>query len=466
MPPRNKLTQLEPLPRLLSALRGSGLFHPGEIVVSRAPGRLDVMGGIADYSGSLVCEMPLKLAAGAAVQQTRDGLIHLRSCQGGGHALSFPVKKIAQMTDIKKVRELVRDADKWARYPMGCVWWIAQRSAPLTGLVIFIDSDVPLGGGVSSSAAVEVATLQALAELLNVKLSPMELAAACQYVENHAVGAPCGVMDQVTSAMGKADELIEILCQPDAKGMPAQVLGGVTIPAGYAFVGIHSGVAHEVSGDPYTDTRVAAFMAQKILSVSESPDPTRGCLARVNAKEYKKKLRKILPEKMTGKVFLEQYGKTNDLVTTVVPDREYFVRDACDHHVLEMARVTAFVSAIKKAKDGRGADELMKQAGKWMYESHVSYGDCAKLGHAMTDKLVAMLKKAARSGIWGAKITGGGGGGTVAVLIKDTQQAREKLQSIREKYTQETGRKTMYLEGSGPGAVALGAARVKFEELP
>ena len=408
MPSRTKVTRMEPLPRLLSALRASKLFRAGEIIVARAPGRLDVMGGIADYSGSLVCEMPLKLAAGAAVQLTKDSQIHLRSCQSD-QTLSFPVRAVTKMQSINQVRELIGDDNKWARYPMGCVWWIAQRAKAFGGVSVFIDSDVPLGGGVSSSAAVEVATLQALAELFKVKMSPMELAAACQYVENHAVGAPCGVMDQVTSAMGKADELIEILCQPDAEGLPAQVRGSIAIPKGYAFVGIHSGVAHEVSGDPYTDTRVAAFIAQKILSVSISPDPTSGCLARVDAKVYKSKLRATLPEKMNGKTFTEQYGKTNDSVTCVVPEREYFVRDACDHHVYEMARVTAFVDAIKKADKASdaAAATLMKRAGKLMYESHVSYGDCAKLGHAMTDKLVAMLKKASRSGIYGAKITGG-----------------------------------------------------------
>lgn len=93
-----------------------------------------------------------------------------------------------------------------------------------------------------------------------------------------------------------------------------------------------------------------------------------------------------------------------------------------------------------------------------MYESHESYGSNAHLGHAMTDRLVAMVKaRGCEEGFYGAKITGGGGGGTVAILMRDEPAVRERLGEIREAYESETGRETMLFDGSGPGAAQLGA---------
>ncbi|MCX5658517.1 MAG: GHMP kinase [Planctomycetota bacterium] len=459
---------MDPLPRLRAAAKASGLLHDGPVLLTRAPGRLDVMGGVADYSGSLVCEMPLAIAAGAVVQARTDGQIVCRSAQEGD-VVKLPVDAIGT-PDPLALRRLLEGPAAWARYPIGCAWWLAaKRGVKFTGVTILLDSDVPLGGGVSSSAAIEVATMTALAKLAGVTLSPLELAVACQAVENHVVGAPCGVMDQVTSSMGVAGSMLEILCQTGSDGLPAQVLGPVQVPAGYAFVGIHSGVRHEVSGDPYTDTRVAAFMGQKILSQLATPDPTGGCLARVDLKRYAKEWRRRLPLRLKGSAFVERHGSTNDPVTKVKPDLTYAVQAATDHHVHEMDRVTRFVAMLKKAADPKLAaegPEAMRQAGALMVESHHSYGKCAALGHAMTDLIVKMvMEDGPKAGLLGAKITGGGCGGTVAVLLRDEPAAHERLAAIRKHYTAQTGRATLYFEGSGPGAAAWGCHTIAMKDL-
>lgn len=457
-----------PMPRLRREMGDTGLFEHGLIVAARAPGRLDVMGGIADYSGSLVCEMPLAVATGVLVQSRRDGMVVAASRQMG-RAVELPAETIAPL-EAEELRRLLSGPDTWARYAVGCWWWLVKHGALKGGakrprdlaVSLLVDSTVPLGGAVSSSAALEVASMTALAELFEVELKPMELAAACQYVENHVAGAPCGVMDQVTAALGEPGAMLEILCQPDEEGLPAQILGTVPVPKEYAFVGIYSGVSHDVSGDPYTDTRVASFMGQKILSTLEDPDPTQGWLARVDAERYRRVWREQLPEQMSGQEFLEKYGGTNDPVTEVVPEKVYRVRAATDHHVFEMQRVKRFVELVKAAQ-GPEARKCMIEAGRLMYESHDSYGRCANLGHPMTDLLVEMIRDLGEElGFYGAKITGGGSGGTIAVLMDNTDQHRHYLQEVCLKYESRTGKRTLYFEGTSPGALVLGAARWSY----
>lgn len=462
------LMTLAPMPRLCAGAAGWKVFTTGPVTFARAPGRLDVMGGIADYTGSLVCEMPLAVAAGVAIQPRRDGQVFCMSRQGATEA-AVPIASILKLSTT--LREAFTGDNKWLRYPVGCVWWLLNNTnARFDGLSIMIDSDVPLGGGVSSSAAIEVATMSALAAIAGVKMDPLSLAVACQAVENHFVGAPCGVMDQVTSCMGVEGAMLEILCQPrhgaqSPPDPPAQVLGPVYVPKGYAFLGIHSGVSHEVSGDPYTDTRVAAFMGQKILA-GQFPQHVRDVfLANVDRAAYHRELRPTLPEEMTGEAFTKRYGQTNDPVTTVRPGTSYRVRAAADHHVLEMGRVGRFVECIKSAATAPSRDTL-DEAGSLMHESHQSYSQCANLGHPMTDLIVELSKKLGPDrGVYGAKITGGGGGGTVALLIRDDSDTRRLIGQLRQDYTHQTGRPTLFFDGTGPGAAALGTVTLPYEAL-
>ncbi|MCC7408294.1 MAG: hypothetical protein IT442_09490 [Phycisphaeraceae bacterium] len=470
--------RVPPLPELLTGIKACGFFEvgAGPVVVSRAPGRLDVMGGIADYSGSLVCEMPLALATAAAGQARSDGQF---VCQSGrrGKSVSVGMKELAK-GDPKAAGASLKGDDHWAKYVAGCAWWLIHHGKAyakgdaveraIKGATVFLQSDLPLGGGVSSSAAIEVASMTALAEVWGFEVPGLALAAACQVVENRVVGAPCGVMDQVASCLGEEGTLLKLLCQPGADGLPAQVKGVIRVPEGFGFVGVHSGVRHEVSGDPYTDTRVAAFMGQKILSVLERLDVTDGWLARVGPKRYCTELRQKLPVELTGEKFLDQYGSTNDGVTRVDPRKVYPVRAATSHHVLESRRVRRFAALLEKADEGCGADCLetrMRKAGRLMLASHWSYGLRAGMGHEGTDRLVKLaMELGPVQGFYGAKITGGGCGGTVAMLISRRRGVRERLSTLCEQYTRETGRQTMLFDRSGPGAAKWGVVKMNQED--
>src|SRR5690606_1314797 len=128
------------------------------------------------------------------------------------------------------------------------------------GLDLVIESDVPEGKGVSSSAALEAATLASLARLERLHLEPRQAALLCQRAENLVAGAACGVMDQMAVIAGRRGHLLELLCQP------AEHLGDLPLPRGLALFGIDSGVRHAVSGSDYTAVRIGAFMGYRIIA--------------------------------------------------------------------------------------------------------------------------------------------------------------------------------------------------------
>jgi L-arabinokinase len=153
-----------------------------------------------------------------------------------------------------------------------------------------------------------------------------------------------------------------------------------------------------------------------------------------------------IPETLDGTTFLSRYQGTTDLVTRVDPDRRYAIRTPTRHPVYEHERVTAF------------ARRLTPESGTLMYESHASYSACG-LGSEGTDRLVALARAAGpRRGVYGAKITGGGSGGTVAILAD--AGAGDVVRAIARQYADETGRDAYVFEGSSPGAARTGTIRL------
>lgn len=477
-----QLLELAPVPELLARTRselsaGIDLSQPAR--VSRAPGRLDVMGGIADYTGSLVCEMPIDRAAAVISQPRNDGVVQVFSFNLLDDHRPFtacmPIAALAGAT-IDQIRAELKDGGRrWAGYLLGCLFVLQEsglvdlRRDAAGGINLALLSEVPLGAGVSSSAAIEVATMMNLVDHFNLrsKIDAMQLSAMCQRVENAVVGAPCGIMDQVTSCYGQADALLMLLCQPhDVKGF-------AKLPAGVRVVGINSNVKHSVGGGMYGKTRCAAFMAhamivQKMRDIGAAAgrtltaDPMRGYLANLSSDDYKQLFRQYLPESMRGSEFIAKYVKTIDTATTVDPDVDYHVQPAADHHVLESMRVTNFVDFLKQAEGfSPGSSEHMNalnKCGHLMYASHKSYTDKALLGADECDLLVELVRQNEHHGLYGAKITGGGSGGTVAVLCDATPTANAAISQIMSTYQQKTGLVPERIAGSTPGAWWAGTA--------
>lgn len=401
------------------------------VILERAPGRLDVMGGIADYSGSVVLQMPLEKYTFVALQTAPAGWVEAVSFRESG---TLRVRmRLGELLDgpLADPRELGvhlrASGSAWGAYVLGCVQRCAviagaDRATAAGGCRLLIRSDVPEGAGLSSSAALEVAVMRAAARHFGVEMGGEALAAHCQRVEHEVVGAPCGIMDQLTSAIGERGRLLRIRCQP------AVVEGQVAIPDGITFYGIDSGERHAVAGAGYRTVRAAAFMGYRILCAAVGlsaerdggmlrvrDDRWHGYLANVTPDELAA-LEADLPVTITGAEYLARWQGHTDPVTTIEPTRSYPVRAATRHPVLERVRAERFAELLEAfPRDPDGAVEM----GQLMFASHASYSACG-LGSPATDAIVEEIRAGgAGRGLLGARITGGGSGGTVAVLKVD-----------------------------------------------
>lgn len=466
----------EDVARFLATVNANASFFEPDIpiLVTRAPGRLDLMGGIADYSGALVLQLPLAAATFAAAQRTRDGQLRARSLASLGpdveREVRLPVEALTPgrvPLDYAAAQTLLAadDRRRWAAYVLGALVVLArERGMSIAGgLRLLVDSAVPLGKGVSSSAALEVAAMSAIVAAAGKSLGARDVAMLSQTVENHIVGAPCGVMDQMTAACGERDRLLALLCQP------AELTGQVPLPTSLEVWGIDSGIRHEVGAADYGSVRAAAFMGYRIVADEAGLTATNGedgrvriddprwggYLANVTPSEWESSFRDAVPEFMDGRDFLRRYGGTTDPVARVEPTRCYPVRQATAHPIYEHHRVRRFRALLET---GAAAEEERVLLGELMYQSHASYGACG-LGSEGTDRLVSLVRKAGPTvELYGAKITGGGSGGVVAVLAG--AGARPAVDAVARQYDRLTGRAAVVLGGSSDGASRSGVIRL------
>ncbi len=436
------------------------LFAPGRpIAIARAPGRLDVMGGIADYSGSLVLEATIQDSTIAGVQLRDDGRVRVVSeIVRESRALECEVETSALLPERAGGYEVVRRAlaDRglagWQAYVLGAwsaLWLEGVTRRKPAGATVFLRSRVPIAVGVASSAALEVSVMYALIEALGLTVEPLAVARLCQRVENLIAGAPCGIMDQVACLMGRACAPVIILCQPYS------IQGHLELPSALATFGIDSAVEKHTGGSPYRRARVAAFMGHRILSDALGAHAGNGYLANVTPERFRS-FSAGLPAHMRGEEFLRRYGGTDDTVTTVDPEVTYSVRGCTEHPVYENRRVARFIELLS---DPTGGERAWIRAGELMYGSHWSYTHRCGLGHRDVTRIVRIARSLGpAAGIYGAKITGGGAGGTVAILAR--ADAREAVERIAATYRTETGREALVLAGSSPGAVEAGVTTV------
>lgn len=470
---------LDPVPTLrqrIAAELSAQFDLTSPLRLSRAPGRLDVMGGIADCTGSQVCEATLDRAAAMALQERDDRELQVFSFNLFDEHLPFTfriaLEALSHATAEGLRRDFAEPSRRWAAYIAGCLFILHEQKLvnlhdqSIKGLNLALLSDVPLGGGVASSAAIEVATMMNLLDHFGLRgrVDPMRTAALCQQVENRIVGALCGSMDQVTSLAGTGGTLLRLVCQPHELSEP------LVLPEGIRAIGICSKVRHSAGGGMYGRTRCAAFMGHTIIlakmrKMGESQgrtlvaDPMNGYLANLDADDYKSLFRDALPASMRGLDFLEQYGPTADKATTVHPDQDYHVQAATDHHVFEARRVRQFVEFLERAAKlppGRERLDALNKAGHLMYASHVSCGNNAQLGAAECDLLVDLVRQREHLGFYGARITAGGSGGTVAILANTGEKADAAIAEIMGVYEQRTGRKPEAFLASSPGAWEVG----------
>lgn len=444
----------------------AGFFNSGEIVVTRVPARLDVMGGISDYSGSNVCEGVLGRGMVIALQPRTDRTLRIRTMLA--HRRSLPVETRIPLeyfemgegfASYASIRNLCSSnpISSWAAYVGGSIFTLLrEESVQLPfGFSLLLLSGVPMNVGIGSSASTEIATLFCLQNYLQLDISETRLAQLGQLAENLVVGAPCGIMDQIAVTSGRQGRLTHILCRPGS------VMGEVEIPPDTAFTGFNSMVKHSVAGAEYSDVRIGAFMGKRIINQmrAENGQNPLQYLTELSPDEFDRQYRDALPETMVGSEFTGRYQSHDDPITQIQPDAVYRVLGPTLHPIYENQRVLHFMEHLNS---GDSDEKWWLAAGDCMFASHLSYRDNCHLSVPEVDFIVdAVRSRGPGKGLYGAKITGGGSGGTVAIFGNKDALTRE-VPAIAREYKRLTGLDGEIFEGSSPGAIEFGSFRYAF----
>jgi galactokinase len=327
--------------------------------VGIAPGRVNLLGEHTDYNGGFVLPTVIPQRARVAIALREDRRAHVRTQVDGA-----PVQE-----DSFEVGEEARRGS-WIDYIQGVTASLAQHGHRAQGFDAWIDSDVPPGAGLSSSAALEVAVLRALRVALDLRIDDVALAELAKWGENEVVGAPVGILDPMACSLGSSGFALFLDTRTFASSK-------VEIPSSIELVVVDSGVPHDHGKGDYRVRRAECEEAARLLGVAQLRDLEDGDLSRA----------RDLPAPLGARV---------------------------RHVVTENARVLKGVEAMRRGD----AAEL----GRLFYESHASMRDDYDVSIPEIDALVERAR--AHQAAIGARLTGGGFGGAIVALAQRGQGAR------------------------------------------
>ena len=338
------------------------LFSRQPEVLAAAPGRVNLIGEHVDFLDGFVLPFAIKDVTKVAIARNGTNKIKVASAQE-----NFKIEEVA----LQGLQPLT--GKTWTRYPIGVIWALEIKD----GLDVLIDGQVPLGAGLSSSAALEAAVGTALNHLYKLDISPEKLALLCQKAENKYVGMPCGIMDQSISIMGREGHALLL----DCRDLSTEQIPFDIAPHGLELLVIDTQVHHELVDGGYAERRASCEKAVSTLGI--------------------KSLRDISVEDFVS--------RKSEL------DQITFVR--AYHAVTEMRRVLDAVNALKKSD--------FVNFGKIVTEAHNSLRDnytvsCPELDLAVEVSL--------HNGALGARMIGGGFGGAAIALLKSEDVEMVKSQ--------------------------------------
>ena len=454
----------ETLKRLLS---GAPRF------LATAPGRLDVMSGLADFSGALVLQMPLAEHVCLAAQKRKDGMVTLAMVPEGDYPEGLRRMSVDSLVEASRIAAPdAQRAQPFAGKPendahcVRSVWGVLiemLRSKIVEGLgdglTLVIGSTMVDLSDVGKESATAAATLAAVVRAMNASPEPVAAAEVCHRVINDWLALPAGMSETVCSLFGEPHTVMQLRCDP------CTFVGAVRLPESLELVGVHCGSVHQDWRTRYERARTAACMGRMLIDRIVRHEVGNhaswdGSLARVSVADFVKRFRDRLPTKLTGSDFHSRFGDTGDPLARIRKEVVYKIRSRTEHHVYENARANDFVECL--ARWMRTGDEgVLERVRDLMHASHWSYGQRSGLGSVETDLLTNLIRQHGReSGIVGSRISGRGCGGVVTVLLKATKESRDALQSAIEDYEQKTGKSTTLLRGSLPGALIAGVRQV------
>jgi galactokinase len=354
-------------------------------VETHAPGRVNLLGEHVDYNQGVVMPAAIDRAVILAAAPTTDGLITI-------NALDLKARVAFRISET----ELHLDMDGqplpgWALYPAGVAWSLQQAGLSINGMQVVFSSDVPIGAGLSSSAAVEVAFATAFQSLSGFRIDKMSLARLCQQAENEYVGVSSGLMDQFASAFGVEGH---VLCF-DTRSLEWATYA---LPHGTAIVIADSGVRRSLATSVYNERRAACVQAVQLL---KKYMPAIQSLRDISTVEFAAYSPYLPPE----------------------------IAKRAEHVVKEIHRVDQAIIALKRG-DAR-------MFGGFMFASHKSLRDLYEVSLPELDCLVEITR--GLPGTYGARLTGAGFGGCTVNLVEENLAGRF-IQGLQTGYREKTGR--------------------------
>jgi galactokinase len=390
--------RIETLVRALGGAFGGGL---DTVEIVRAPGRVNLMGDHTDYNDGFVLPGAIDLDTWIVYRPRPDGLVRLRSRQS-------PVACEVRIDQLSL--DPARPAQGWADYVAGVAWSLREDGLPIRGLDGIVDSKIPPGAGLSSSAALELAAALALLDG-PAGLEAPSLALLAQRAERDYVGVDCGVMDQFAAAAGLAGQAILL----DCRSLESRY---VTLPDGLRVVVADTGSARELRVSAYNERRAecgraVALLAERVPSVASLRDLDEATLRRH---------RRLLPASIARRA---------------------------DHVVSENARVLATVTALEAGD----LDEL----GRIFAASHESLRSAYEVSSPALDAMVDIA--VAVPGVVGARMTGAGFGGCIVCLVR-IEAVPALAATIEREYPRRTGlQPRVYSVALADGAGRVGRPR-------
>jgi len=365
--------------------------------IAAAPGRVNVIGEYTDYNDGFVLPMAIDRYTVIAAAPNGDDKITLRSAAGNGVA-------------TVDLTQSLKPGPKgyWANYPIGVIAGFLARGVKPSGFDAVLNSTVPLGGGLSSSAALEVATATLLEAITGQNLDPVDKALLCQKAEHDYAGMPCGIMDQFISVMGKENHLLLLDCRSRKPELVP-----MTDPA-MALLIINTNVKHELTGGGYAKRRAQCEEAAKALGVPSLRDATGGML-----------------ENARGKLEETVYRRAR-------------------HVIGEIERTIHAAEGVRASN--------WPTVGQLMYASHSSLRDDYEVSCPELDAVVNIAQAiGAKGGVSGCRMTGGGFGGCAVALVRANQVDAISAR-IAAEYEQCTKIKpTLFVSRPAAGATVLKA---------
>ena len=363
-------------PAVLRTLHEKRYQSRPEIFV--APGRVNLIGEHTDYAEGFVMPAAIDFATLAAISPRTDGQVVIYA-ENFGEERSYPANALPTGA-----------TGHWSDYPLGVLAILAGEGYTIPAFSLSLWGDVPPGSGLSSSAAVEVATATAVIGMMGVEIPGPRLARLCQRAENEFVGANCGIMDQFISANGAADHALLLDCRDLSFRL-------APIPENVALVIANTMVKHSVAGTGYTTRRAEVEEACAILA-THRPEI------------------KFLRDATVAD--LAAWGHE------IPPNSLKRAR----HVITENQRTVEAAEALLRHD--------MPALGKLMHEAHVSYSQDFEASCAEADTMVDLAQDL--PGLMGARLTGGGFGGCTINLV-DKDSAAAFAEALKERYRKATG---------------------------